>query len=150
MQHVYNSTQHIIVQRVKNWFRGQRICLQCRRTPVQSLGLENPLEKEVEAYSSILTWGIPWTEEPGRLQSMGSQSQTRLTDYYFNFFHIINIIHILDIFLFLNLISRRHFALQEVSLTLSHTHTLSAPSVSSTFLDLFHEHKNIFWYSSIF
>ena len=40
---------------------------------VQSLGQENPLEKEMATHSSILTWRIPWTEEPGGLQSMGSQ-----------------------------------------------------------------------------
>ena len=42
-------------------------------TQVQSLGREDPLEKEMATHSSILTWKIPWTEEPGRLQSMGSQ-----------------------------------------------------------------------------
>ena len=36
-------------------------------------GQEDPLEKEMAAYSNILAWRIPWTEEPGRLQSMGSQ-----------------------------------------------------------------------------
>ena len=36
-------------------------------------GQEDPLEKEMETHSSILAWTIPWTEEPGRLQSMGSQ-----------------------------------------------------------------------------
>ena len=40
---------------------------------VQSLGQEDPLEKERETHSSILAWEIPWTEEPGGLQSMGSQ-----------------------------------------------------------------------------
>ena len=45
-------------------------------TQVQSLGQEDPLEKEMVAQSSILAWRIPWTEEPGGLQSMGSQSQT--------------------------------------------------------------------------
>ena len=40
---------------------------------VQSLGQEDPLEKEMATQSSILAWIIPWTEEPGRLQSMGSQ-----------------------------------------------------------------------------
>ena len=40
---------------------------------VQSLGREDPLEEEVATHSSILAWRIPWTEEPGRLQSMGSQ-----------------------------------------------------------------------------
>ena len=48
---------------------------------VQSLGREDPLEKEMETHSSILAWEIPWTEEPGGLQSMGSlKSQTRLSD----------------------------------------------------------------------
>ena len=40
---------------------------------VQSLGLEDPLEKEIATHSSILAWEIPWTEKPGGLQSMGSQ-----------------------------------------------------------------------------
>ena len=40
---------------------------------VQSLGWEDPLEKEMATHSSILAWEIPWTEEPGGLQSMGSQ-----------------------------------------------------------------------------
>ena len=40
---------------------------------VQSLGQEDPLEKEMAIHSSIFAWEIPWTEEPGRLQSMGSQ-----------------------------------------------------------------------------
>ena len=44
-----------------------------RETGVQSLGQEDPLEKEMATHSSILAWKIPWTEEPGRLQSMGSQ-----------------------------------------------------------------------------
>ena len=48
---------------------------------VQSLGWEDPLEKEMATHSSILAWEIPWTEEPGRLQSMGLQkSWTRLND----------------------------------------------------------------------
>jgi len=42
-------------------------------TCVQSLGQEDPLEKEMATYFSILAWRILWTEEPGRLQSMGSQ-----------------------------------------------------------------------------
>ena len=47
---------------------------------VQSLSREDPLEKEMATHSSILAWKIPWTGEPGRLQSMGLQSQTRLRD----------------------------------------------------------------------
>jgi len=42
-------------------------------TQVRYLGQEDPLEKEMETHSSTLAWKIPWTEEPGRLQSMGSQ-----------------------------------------------------------------------------
>ena len=42
-------------------------------TRVQSLGREDPLGDERAAYSSILAWRIPWTEDPGRLQSMGLQ-----------------------------------------------------------------------------
>ena len=38
-----------------------------------SLGLEDPLEKEMATHSSVLAWKIPWMEEPGSLQSMGSQ-----------------------------------------------------------------------------
>ena len=44
-----------------------------QETQVQSLGLEDPLEKKMANCSSILAWEIPWTEEPGVLQSMGSQ-----------------------------------------------------------------------------
>ena len=47
----------------------------------QSLAWENSLEEEIATHSSILVWKIPWTEEAGRLQSMGlQQSQTRLSD----------------------------------------------------------------------
>ena len=44
-----------------------------QETPVRSLGGEDPLEKGMATHSSILPWRIPWTEEPGRLQCMGSQ-----------------------------------------------------------------------------
>ena len=44
---------------------------------VQSLGQEEPLEKEMVTHSKILAWKISWTEEPGRLQSMGSQRVRR-------------------------------------------------------------------------
>ena len=44
-----------------------------QETQVQSLGQEDPLEKEMATHSSILAWRIPWTEEQGGLQSMGSQ-----------------------------------------------------------------------------
>ena len=44
-----------------------------QETRVRSLGWEDTLEKEMATHSSTLAWKIPWTEEPGRLQSMGSQ-----------------------------------------------------------------------------
>ena len=44
--------------------------------PGSTLGWEDLLEKEMATHSSILAWKIPWTVEPGRLQSMGSQSRT--------------------------------------------------------------------------
>ena len=59
---------------------GPSLVAQTVKTPpamweawVQSLGWEDPLEKETATHTSILAWRIPWTEEPGRLQSMGSQ-----------------------------------------------------------------------------
>ena len=44
-----------------------------QETQIQSLGREDPLEKEMATHSSIFAWRIPWTEEPDGLQSMGSQ-----------------------------------------------------------------------------
>ena len=55
-----------MAQQVKNSPSGQE-------TRVRSLGQEDPLEEEMATHSSILAWRIPWTEEPGGLQSMGSQ-----------------------------------------------------------------------------
>ena len=46
-------------------------CLPVLEMQVQSLGREDPLEKEMAAHSSILAWKIPWMEEPGGVQSMG-------------------------------------------------------------------------------
>ena len=63
---------------VAQWWR---IYLSMQEMRVPSLGGEDPLKKEMETLSSILAWGIPWTEEPGRLQSLGSQkSWTWLSD----------------------------------------------------------------------
>ena len=57
-----------------------------QETQVQSLGGEDPLEKEMATHSSILVWKIPWMEEPGRLQSMGStKSQTWLSNFILPF-----------------------------------------------------------------
>ena len=57
---------------VKNLPAMQEIACSTGETWVQSLGLEDPLEKEMATHSSILAWKIPWME-PGKLQSMGSQ-----------------------------------------------------------------------------
>ena len=57
----------LVVQLVKNLPAMQE-------TQVQSLGQKDPLEKEMATHSTILAWRIPWTEEPGRLQSVESQS----------------------------------------------------------------------------
>ena len=52
-----------------------------QETRVQSLGWEDPLEKGIATHSSVLAWRIPWTEEPGRLQAMGSpKSGTRFRE----------------------------------------------------------------------
>ena len=51
-----------------------------QETQICYLDWEDPLEKEIATHSSILAWRTPWTEEPGGLQSMGSQSHTRLSD----------------------------------------------------------------------
>ena len=62
----YNWRASLIAQLIKNPPAMQE-------TPVQSLGQEDPLEKEMATHSSTLAWKIPWREKPGRLQSMGSQ-----------------------------------------------------------------------------
>ena len=59
----------VVAQLVKNLPAMQE-------TWVPSLGLNNPPEESMATHSSILAWRIPWTEEPGGLQSMGSQSRT--------------------------------------------------------------------------
>ena len=66
MQCLLDLRASLVAQRLK--------CLPAmRETWVQSLGQEDPLEKEMATHSSILAWRIPWMEEPGGLQSMGSQ-----------------------------------------------------------------------------
>jgi len=70
----YINLASLVAQTVKNLPVMQE-------TQVHSLGWEDPLEKEMATHSSILAWRIPWTEEPGGLQSMESpKSQTRLRD----------------------------------------------------------------------
>ena len=66
MWYIYTTWASLIAQSVK-------YLPAMMDTQVQFLGWEDPLEKEIATHSSILAWRIPWTEEPGRLQSMGSQ-----------------------------------------------------------------------------
>ena len=53
--------------------RASLVTQSVKKTQVRSLGWEDPLEEEMATHSSILAWEIPWTEEPGGLQSRGSQ-----------------------------------------------------------------------------
>ena len=63
------------------WLSGKELAWQFRRQGFWYLGREDPLEKEMVTHSSTLAWEIPWTEEPGKLQFMGSQkNQTQLRD----------------------------------------------------------------------
>jgi len=57
-----------------------RIRLPMQEMQVSSLGWEDPLEEEMATHSSILAWEIPWTEEPGGLQSVGHKRRTCLRD----------------------------------------------------------------------
>ena len=61
-----------------------------REAQVQSLGQEGLLEKGMATHSSTLAWRIPWTEEPGRLQSMGSQESDTTEQLQFYFIVIFN------------------------------------------------------------
>ena len=55
-----------------------------QETWVQSLGWEDPLEMGMAIHFNILAWRIPWTEESGKLQSVGSQSRIQLSDYHYS------------------------------------------------------------------
>ena len=63
----------LVAQMVRNLTATQE-------TQIQSLGWEDPLEKGMATHSSILAWRIPWTEEPGGLQSIGLQRATLLSN----------------------------------------------------------------------
>ena len=73
------------------WWLGGKIIiitiisLSMQETWVRSLGREDSLEKEVVTHSSILAWKIPWTEEPGRLQSVGSRRVRQAERLHFHF-----------------------------------------------------------------
>ena len=78
--------QDLIFEKVKGNLRASLVAQLVKNPPamwetwVRSLGWEDPLEAGMATHSSMLAWEIPWTEEPGGLQSMGSQSWIRLSD----------------------------------------------------------------------
>ena len=71
---VYRFTR-LIIRMKQRWLSGKRICLPVQKSqeiPVGSLGLEDPLEKEMATHFSIFAWRIEWTEKPGWIQTMMS------------------------------------------------------------------------------
>ena len=81
------NLQEQLKVKIKSFSRTSLVTQRLKRmstmweTRVQSLVWEDPLEKEMAIHSSTISWKTPWTEEPGRLQSTGSQSRTRLSDF---------------------------------------------------------------------
>ena len=79
VNHVGHTESSYLCLRCTLMYRASLVAQRLKRLParretrVQSLGREDPLEKEMATHSSILAWKIPWMEEPGRLQSTGSQ-----------------------------------------------------------------------------
>ena len=76
---------YLFINYMRNWAslvaQSVKNLLAMQETWVRFLGREDSLEKETATHSSVLAWRIPWTEEPGGLQSMGvTKSQTRLSD----------------------------------------------------------------------
>ena len=61
------------VHGLPRWLGGKESVCQCRRHGLSPWVRKTPLEKEIATHSSILSWKVPWTEEPGGLQSTGSQ-----------------------------------------------------------------------------
>ena len=76
----YSKCMLLIYFCIAYWTALEVLAWPMQETRVWSLGWEDPLEKEMAIHSSILAWEIPWTEEPGGLQSMGLQSQTWLSN----------------------------------------------------------------------
>ena len=85
IQPPYFTSQHSPVPLASPGVQTVKRLPAMRETQVQSLGREDPLAKEMAIHSSNIAWKIPRTEDPGRLQSMGSQSWTRLSDFTFTF-----------------------------------------------------------------
>ena len=73
MSHLEGNRASLVAQLVKNLPAMQE-------TWVCFLGGKDPLEKEMATHSGIPAWRIPWTEEPGGLQSMGCKNQTQVSD----------------------------------------------------------------------
>ena len=66
------------------WYSGKPSACQCQRCGFDPwVGIKDPLDKEMETHSRILAWEIPWTEEPGMLQSMGSKNLKLYLFIYF-------------------------------------------------------------------
>ena len=61
------------------WLSGKKIHLPMQEMQVQSVGQEDPLEKEMATHSSVLAWEIPWIEKLGRLQSTGVTKESNTT-----------------------------------------------------------------------
>ena len=82
------------------WFRWYRICLQCGRPGFDPWVGKIPLEKEMATCSSILAWEIPWTEQPGGLQSMGLQrvghNWATNTQYLLRIYHVLGAVTDVD------------------------------------------------------
>ena len=71
--HTHTLSLSLSLTETSDMFQMVKSLSKMLETQVRSLGQEDPLEKEMATHSSTLTWKIPWTEEPGRLQFMGSQ-----------------------------------------------------------------------------
>ena len=73
-QHTHKSKQErgcLISGAMHEIMEASQVAQWMQEIEIESLGREDPLEEGMGTHSSILTWGIPWTEEPGELQSMG-------------------------------------------------------------------------------
>ena len=78
MTEIRGEAVHVCARKILKYNKGKKLKTTLKlskliKTRVRSLGWEDPLEKGMATHSSILAWRTPWTEEPGGLQSMGSQ-----------------------------------------------------------------------------
>ena len=97
--HEDNTTSWVVIQSLLAWKLRAFLVAQMvknlpamQETQVWSLGGEDPLEKGMATYSSILAWRIPWTEEPGRSTVHGvTKSRTWLNDWHFHFTVLLNL-----------------------------------------------------------